>query len=70
MGITKNSIKSLRPGVYVADIRADEGVRVRKDFISPCLHTPQGGAETTLPMVIEVEKVGYENKQRNKAGLD
>ena len=42
MGITKNSIKSLCPGVYVADIRADEGVRVRKDFISPCLHTPQG----------------------------
>lgn len=49
-------LNELSTGIYVCDIRADEGVRIREDAMSPCLHRPGGGYLTNIPLVIEVKK--------------
>lgn len=37
------SLKDLPPGLYVADYRGDEGIRIREDFICPTLSSHTGG---------------------------
>lgn len=36
-------LMELKKGKYVADYRYDEGLRVRQDFVSPCLQAKSGG---------------------------
>lgn len=43
--------------IYIGDIRADEGLRIREDGISPCLHVVQGGYLTNVPVIIEVNMI-------------
>ena len=46
--------------VYIGDIRADEGLRIRADNICPCLHGVRGGYLTNVPVIIEVNEDGME----------
>ena len=44
-----------RGGCYVGDFRYDEGVRIREDFISPCLTARNGCNKGISGMVLYVE---------------
>lgn len=57
MAITKSEIKNLQQGIYICDMRYDEGIRIRWDFISPCLHTLQGGLLSNIPMILQIDVV-------------
>lgn len=57
MAITKSEIKNLPQGIYICDIRYDEGIRIREDFISPCLHALQGGLLSNIPMILQIDVV-------------
>lgn len=43
--------------MYIGDIRADEGLRIRADNICPCLHGVRGGYLTNVPVIIEVNMI-------------
>lgn len=53
------SIEELAPGIYIADFRGDEGIRIREEFICPSLTTHSGGGVRHERLLIEV--VGDEN---------
>ena len=47
-------LKELAPGLYVADFRGDEGIRIREEFICPSLTTHSGGGVRHERLLIEV----------------
>ena len=57
MAITKSEIKNLPQGIYICDMRYDEGMRIRKDFVSPCLHALGGGFLSNIPMILQIDVV-------------
>ena len=44
-----------RGGCYVGDFRYDEGVRIREDFIAPCLTLSSGKEKSLSGMVLLIE---------------
>lgn len=38
--------------IYIGDIRADEGLRIRDDGMCPCLHRVGGGLLTNVPVIV------------------
>lgn len=46
-----------RGGHYIADYRADEGIRVREDAISPTLTSHTGGGISHEILLIEVTEI-------------
>ncbi len=48
------NIQDLAPGLYIADFREDEGVRIREVFICPTLTTHSGGGIVHERLLIEV----------------
>lgn len=47
-------LEELAPGLYIADFREDEGVRIREEFICPTLTTHSGGGIVHERLLIEV----------------
>lgn len=48
------SLEDLPPGLYVADYRGDEGIRIREDFICPTLTAHNGGGIGNEKLLIVV----------------
>lgn len=44
----------LAPGLYIADFRNDEGIRIREEFICPTLTAHGGGGIAHERLLIEV----------------
>ena len=62
--MTRDILKLNRGGYYIGDYRFDEGVRIRDDFISPCLcSNTTGRGISTMILLIEVDD---ENQERNE----
>ncbi len=51
----KDLRKLKRGGYYVGDFRYDEGVRIREDYISPCLCASNGNDKGLSGMVLLIE---------------
>ena len=62
------SLKHLNRGGYVADFRLDEGIRIREDFISPCLQASLKHNRNELTNCILYIEV-YEDQERDKERL-
>lgn len=58
----------LSRGGYVADFRYDEGLRIRDEFVSPCLKSTLNGKDisTSILLIIVDETEGTE--ERNICG--
>lgn len=54
-----------RGGCYVGDFRYDEGIRIREDFISPCL-TTHNSLTSLSGMVLYVEVADGREKDTSK----
>jgi len=53
-------------GVWIADYRADEGLRIRKDNISPCMTSSMQGGEWKANRGTRNPPLVYNNKRLNK----
>lgn len=53
-------------GQYVADFRYDENVRIREDFISPCLTARQSDAKDLTKMILLIEVISNDEKNQSE----
>lgn len=56
--------KELKKGIYVADFRFDEGLRIRDEFVSPCLNSKSGGGFSREIFLLIVDEDQRSNEKR------
>ncbi len=60
------NLQKLSKGQYVADFRYDEGIRIREDFVSPCLLNSLGTGKTLSGSIYYIEVKEVESNDDDK----